>query len=287
MLRQSGIAKVFVMPRLDGLVIQTINEDGTFQQVSHKNPAWYPQFRQNPITFVEDLAKLIPRRLPEALWDKKGEMDLQYLFLRVLDDLNRVSSSIDDYDNLRIASLLRLLLLEEQPLVHKVNRIHKLPLSFFVGEVLINNVVDPATQPPPPTPRLIKTRDGRLFFAVGRRFDPQTSNGSVHEMSLDQFLRALVLKVEDHWVSVHDFISHMAYVEGLVHSGSPKAKRVADEALHRWRRTLHFHGRALTLETLAAIGRVACASLVALAFECDRALQSGQSLFSDVSSDSS
>jgi hypothetical protein len=279
LMRMSGVAKVYVIPKPEELVIKTVNEDGSVIQASWKDTSWHPCFLKDEEGFIDRLAQSFPRRLPAPLWDEKGQMDLQYLFIRVMSDLNRISLSADDYDSLRVASLLRPLLMDDQPLIHRVNRIHKLSLSFSVGMVLENRVVDPATLPPSSTPRLVKIKDGRQFFAVGSRFDPRSFDGQPRQMSFDQLLAALVVKVEDHWVSVGQFVSHMAYVEGLVHTGAPTQKRAADVDLHRWRRMLHFNGRAPALETLSAIGRVVSAGAAPLASDCVRALQQGLQLF--------
>lgn len=282
-LRAAGVDvdELFVLPHLDGLTISWTRSDGTFQSAGVKAPGWLSQFRSDPDGFTANLAANLPRQLPESYWDEKGRLDLQYLFARVVQDLDRVSRSADDYDNLRAAALLRLLLLDSAPLIHRVNRVHHLPIRFAVGEVLIDSVVDPNTLPPLTGPRLVKTRDGRLFHAVGNGFDPGTSRVPPREMSWDDFLRALVVKVEEHFVPVHEFITHMAYVEGVVHAGEPRRNRPADPALQRWRRMLTFAGRGPLLETVAAIGRVVVASLAELFHACASSLEEGARLFDE------
>lgn len=277
--RGLGIEELFVSPQFDGLAVQWTTTDGTFAQAEIQRPTWYVEFRRDPEALVTMLAEAMPRRLSEVHWDEKGHLDLQYLFIRVAQDLHRIAKSQDDYDGLRVASLLRLLLIDDSPLIHRVNRIHRLPLQFRVGHVLIDDVVDPATLPPSTEPRLVKVHDGRLFHAVGDGFDPTMWRGRTQELSWDEFLQALVVKVEEHFVSVRELVAHLAYVEGVVHAGGPKAKRPADEALQRSRRLLAFRGPSPLFETARAIGRVVLSAIVPLLFECSLALQEGRRLF--------
>lgn len=269
------VAELHVIPRIDGLIVSWSVVDGGFTQVPAKIPTWYAEFRRDENALVDKLASALPRRLSKSHWDSKGRLDLQYLFVRVIQDLDRIARSGDDYDCLRVAALLRPLLLDERPLIHQVNRLHQLPLGFVVGRVLVDDVVDSSTLPPTSKPRLVKTRDGRRFDAAGSAFDPETFRGRPQELSLDTFLAALVLKVDDHFVSVRELITNMAYVEGIVHPGAPKGTRPADSALLEWRRMLTTQGRHPILDTVAAIGRVVVASQVALAYECDLALARG------------
>src|SRR5262245_20723045 len=60
-------------------------------------------------------------------------MTPEQLFVRAYDDLDEKSGSKDEYILLRAAAVLRQLLLEEHPLVHKVNRSERLQLKFRFG----------------------------------------------------------------------------------------------------------------------------------------------------------
>ncbi len=283
-LRATGVlvAELVVLPALDGITVQWVLDDGSFYHATLNNPRWYTDFSSNEAEFVESIAATFPRRLPDSLWDSKGQLDLQYLFVRVVVDLDRCSRSLDDYDNLRVPALLRTLVFDKAPLLHKVRRIHRAPVVFRVGRVLINDVVDPKTLPPPTKPRLVKVKDGRTFDAVADAFDPANHRGHIRELTLEDLLKALVVKIEDHWVSVKELLEHLAYVDGVVHHGIPKdSKRPADTELHRWRRMVQASGRGPLHATAAAIGRVVVAGLTPLAFECDRAIAEGKREFTD------
>lgn len=281
-LRAQGesVAKVYVLPRANGLVIKCIRDDDSVMQAQTEYATWYADFRLDEAAFVSKLAAGMPKRLSDAHWDAKGQLDLQYLFIRVLQDLGRCSQSHDDYDNLRVAGLLRLLLLDGTPLVHRVNRLHRLPIAFQVGRGLIDDVVDPAEIPPGRRPRIMKVKDGRQFHTAGNALDPEMFRGSPTELSWDDFLRTLVMKVDDHFVSLREFVLHMAHVEGIIHAGNPADDSPTDESLQKWRRMLSFPGRSPIFETLAAIGRVVYASMLPLAYECDRAIGEGRRMFS-------
>lgn len=282
-LRRDGadVDRLHVIPRLDGLVIGISDVSGSFQQIQVTAPAWYPAFRENEDQFIRALAAQLPRTLSNVHWDAKGRLDLQYLFVRVLQDLDRTARSHDDYDQLRVAALLRLLLLDSSPLIHQVNRIHRVPMRFAVGQLLINDVVDPSSVALGSGLRIVKIRDGRQFHAVGPAFDPEFYKGDARELEWSEFLSALVLKADDYFVSVRELVEHVAYVEGAIHVGQPKASRPADRAIQKWRRMITFRGETPILQTIAAIGRVVLASQVPLAYECQRALEQGLSLYPD------
>ena len=278
-MRELGVERVHVFTTPEGLSFQFGGEEGPVRYANLKIPNWYALLRTQEAEFVEDLVAHLPKTLPERLWDQKGTLDLQYLFLRVMDDLRRTSHSSDIYDNLRVAALLRLLLFDSTPLLHRVNVNFRMPWRFWVGRKVVDRV---AEQPPlkPGSGRQIRlARDGRSFYAAGADFDPVAARIPPKQLDWDGFLAVYVLKIEDHFMTVKDFVQHMAYVEGAVHFARKGPLRPADPILQQWRRMTTTQGRGPALETLAAIGRVVWRSQADLIHLCAEAVDSGVPLF--------
>ena len=281
MLRKFGVRDVVVFPRPDGLAFNVLAADDSLQHVQLTVPNWFPLFTTNEAALVDNVARAIQTRLPERYWDQKGSLDLQYLFLKIMDDLREVSHSDDLYHHLRVAALLRILLFDARPLIHRVNAVHRVPISFWIGRRVIDRVAEQPESNPPGRLRL--TKDGRSFFPAGEEFDPlRWPSGQATELEWREFLQVYVLKVEDHYVSLQDFVKSMAYVEGLVHFGGPKeSERPADHALWRWRRMTTPSGRMMLSQTLAAVGRVVWRSQADLIYLCGEQLRGGITLFDE------
>ena len=171
------------------------------------------------------------------------------LFLNALGELEQKVASREEYDILAISRLLRLLLNDEQPLVHHVNRTHRSRLRFQCTEPYILNV------PGLPIPTTMSSQDG---------FDPETSipgNRRV-EVDLAGLLAQVVAVHEGRKLSVLDVIKYEANVAGGVHAGEPRDTPAA--ALHAMNADLRIGGFAPSLRQLQAIGRVVLRGLSGL-----------------------
>jgi hypothetical protein len=182
-------------------------------------------------------------------------MDPHTNFIAVLRDLERLGSSLDDYDLMRIPGILRLLLLDG--LIHQVNREFRLQLRFRVGRTITLRR-GPDGNLLPPVPRFVSAADG---------FDPAALAGqprapAPRDLSLDQLLASVIMAVEGEPVTVGDLIDHLAYVHGLVHPGQPK--NPLNESLLGWRRTLQLGSHPAGLREIRSVARVVHAGLVPL-----------------------
>src|SRR5215218_5726748 len=146
-------------------------------------------------------------------------MDPETMFCWVMTDLNACIRSTWQYHQLRIAGLMRLLVIDERPLVHQVNRAYRLKLSFLHGQGLAaisqsdadlqygGVIFAPATLLPNRTPepvRLAPPSDLTSWLSVG------------------------AIRVGGSVWSVREFIQQMAYVERVTHAGPAKTAAEKD-----------------------------------------------------------
>lgn len=138
-------------------------------------------------------------------------MDRDALFLATVDDLSMRVDASDEYTLLMAAPLVRKLLADDHPLMHLVNREHRLSLRFEV------TAEDDYT-------RLV-LRDGPVFWAVMEGLSPRLGvrrRANTEELTLDQFLGHRIMRVRGEDFSVLDVVQTVAYALGAVHAGSPK-----------------------------------------------------------------
>jgi len=62
-------------------------------------------------------------------------MSAEELFVRRFDDLVLGLKARDDYEIVKVGAILRQLLLDDTPLIHKANRQHRLKLRFVVNDI--------------------------------------------------------------------------------------------------------------------------------------------------------
>jgi hypothetical protein len=148
-------------------------------------------------------------------------MTAEELFLLTFDDLEeRVALGRGEYDALMSAWLLRKLLLDEQPLVHRANRSRRLKLKFRMYD----------DQPP----------EGIEGWGPGYFLWPDPKNQSgrpIVELTLDQFLSRPTLVAFAHVITVRDLIKFMANYEGAVHSTVPNDEKTKALWDMRWGET--------------------------------------------------
>ena len=179
-------------------------------------------------------------------------MDADQLFLLTMADLQaRVASAIprlrpgsaqptpeQQYSSLMMAPLLRKLLLEQQPLVHRVNRSRRLKLMFpldhwplvsgsSVGTLAIDS--DP--------------------YWLAREFIDREG-----PMTLKEMLATPVVIWNGDSISAADIIRHVAHVQGGVHFDNPKSD--IGRLLRGLEDDLTLSGDTPALGCLAAIGRL-------------------------------
>ena len=148
-------------------------------------------------------------------------MTADELFLLTFEDLEeRVTLGRGEYYALMSAWLLRKLLLDEQPLVHRANRSRRFKLKFLMYD----------DQPP----------EGIEGWGPGYFLWPDPKNQSgrpIVELTLDQFLSRPTLVAFGHIITVRDLIKFMANYEGAVHTTVPNDEKTKALWDTRWGET--------------------------------------------------
>lgn len=172
-------------------------------------------------------------------------IDTDTLFLRTLEDIEARLSQTDPYEILLIAGLIRKLFLDDHPLVDRVNKSHRLKLSFDTTAS-----GDPRQENPPPT-----------FWSVQDGIDPDTAPPFKKRLTLtrDQFFQMLVAIVGGHGFTIREIVLFEANVAGAVHAGSPRTDK--ESALHQVDTEISVGGYASSLRQLLAIAMVCLKAL--------------------------
>lgn len=158
-------------------------------------------------------------------------MDHNDFFVHTLDELESKAHAVSSYDLIRISALLRQLLLDREPLVHRVNRNLKMRIQFQVQK----------------RDDLVQKRDdwvNRNFLAQKPCSFLALHGISPHEnlptevLSLDQFLALKVLFFNQFDYSIHEVIDYTAHKTGGVHFDDGKRTREKDAAFDALRKTI-------------------------------------------------
>jgi hypothetical protein len=173
-------------------------------------------------------------------------MKAEDLFLERYKQIERLLESPREIDLLDLAGILRQLMLDGTPLIHKVNRFG-LKLKFKVGTfrqqpdqyttfLILEDGLDPDTRPP---------------------------NSPTKEVNLDGFLGHKIIATAGILHSVSDVIKLAAHVAGGVHHAeNPKG---AQKALSEFSNLYRVGGLPSGIRQLKAIGRVTLSGIKPLA----------------------
>lgn len=176
-------------------------------------------------------------------------MDPERLFLKTLEELEARIASPDEYDLLKAAGLLRLLLIEGQPLAQKAVRAlgGERPLFRF------------GTISPDPM-----AGSARVFQFIADGLDPGTGRPGrpMLDGPIDAFLRNPVIINKGETFTVLDIIRAAANAEGGIHHDVAPQKKNA--AVRHFSASLHVAGAPVGLQALRAIGRVTLKALAPL-----------------------
>lgn len=179
-------------------------------------------------------------------------MDPERLFVRTLDDLAQRAESVDEYEALLVAGLLRKLLLDAHPLMDQVNAAHRLKLRFAING-------------PTPYEELVLS-DGPVYWSLVDAIDPELDHPrgltALQEATRDQLLGRRVMYIQGHDVTVRDLIDQLAHIEGAVHSGRPREAR--EELLTRANREIYFGDLPAGVRQIQSIARVVVRGLTPL-----------------------
>lgn len=179
-------------------------------------------------------------------------MDADQLFIRTLIDLEKRVAAADEYEVLLSAGLLRKLLMDQTPLMDKVNSAHRLRIRFRInGESSYERLIH---------------EDEPMYWSLEDAIDPEIMVPPGMRAPLDaprdQFLARPVLRVHGSWVTVRDLIDQLAHIEGAVHSLDPKNDR--EEMLQRVARQIYIGGLPAGMRQVQSIGRVVMRALTPL-----------------------
>jgi hypothetical protein len=128
------------------------------------------------------------------------------LFIRNLDALKAILGNPSEQGLFDSARLLRQLLVDENPLLHQVNRAIRLKISFHVNTL----IPDP---PGLPQPVFRQVADG-----ISPSLVPKVSSKKVN---LDTFMKSPILQIEGEWATVLDVIKYVANYAGAIHKSTP------------------------------------------------------------------
>ena len=157
--------------------------------------------------------------LPSRHLSTVEDMDRRLLFLRTVQDLAGRVDAGEEYGLLMASLPLRKLLTDDQPLVHQVNRAHRLKIRFAVtAEDRYTRVV---------------MESKPVFYAVQDGLSPRLAvrpRANIEELTLDQFLARRIMMLRGRDVSVLETLNSVAYDLGGIHPGTPKDELAAELA---------------------------------------------------------
>ena len=175
-------------------------------------------------------------------------MDGNRLFLHTLDDLkSRLRPGVPEYEVMRIAGLLRKLLLDENRLVDMVNRTRRIKVEFLINDAPAIWQLFPDERP--------------LFWSIQDGLDPATSLSITQPRALkrDAFLAKVVMIFRKREITVRDVTAQVANVAGDIHLGAPNNETQA--TLRNLEDRVSVGGYPADVRSLQAIGRVVLRAL--------------------------
>lgn len=179
---------------------------------------------------------------------------IEALFIRRLDELERLVNSIDPIDTLDISRPIRQLLLDGRPLINEVNRKYKLKIRFRVFDIAVAMKI--LEQAGIPKMMIATIQDG---------LDPETAppgdavQCAIREIGLNEFLNITVLTLNDREFTIRNIIQFEANARGAVHFGPPKGREQEEIAMIN--RQLILGGYTPSSRQLRSIGRVVLKAL--------------------------
>lgn len=183
----------------------------------------------------------------------------QTLFNHTVDELEKRSSLNDKYELLMTTPLLRKLLIDgENSLIHQVNK-NSQPLLFKIN----NKEPLHKTAPFLFKPENLKT----YFWAIADGLDPVSANKNrqflPQELSLDNFLKKVVIYAKGNEISIRDLIKHLSDKEGGVHKQKREldTSEIKNKLLREFENMIEVDNVSIGFITLRAICRVTIRAL--------------------------
>ncbi len=160
------------------------------------------------------------------------------LFIETIADIRAKLDSGRPYDLIRASGLLRQLLLDDSPLLHKVNSKYKIKFLFRC-----HNKLEQVPGLPEPDMHWINIADVGFPKKVGP-----------WDLNLEQFLGWHCLLINGHKFTVKDIIKACANVKGGVHLGSAKDEK--EKAILDLDHSIQIAGSEVSTLTLSSILQV-------------------------------
>ena len=174
--------------------------------------------------------------LPLKINTVQGGTEEERLFLGTVGDIEQKYQDGSQYSIIRAAGLLRQLFLDSTPLIEKVNRLHRLKLTFTIP--------DPSIQPPIPPKEYWKSLD--LSHFPGAR--------SV-QVGLQQFLKTECLLFGGRVATVKDLIRACANIKGGIHLG--RVRKPGEKTIVSFDKVFRLLGEEPSVRALSGLCRVA------------------------------
>lgn len=127
--------------------------------------------------------------------------EAEKLFIRRLNDLYDIIDSSNPHDALEIARILRQLLLDSYPLIHLINREHRLKILFTVAA---DNNLD-NFPPHLPQPEVHFTNP------------TESPSNNYRQCDLEKFLKIKIVRVREEFFTISDVINFLSNKGGGVH----------------------------------------------------------------------
>jgi hypothetical protein len=176
-------------------------------------------------------------------------VEVDQLFVRTLDDLERRTNATDEYEVLMSTALLRKLLLDGTRLTDQVNRKYRVDLRFRIS------AVSPYEQ--------LLYEDNPVFWAIEDALDPNCRLAyAPYDATRDQFLARRVMRFSGTWLSVRDVINQLANIEGAVHHS--EARDAKERALQEVAMRYMNSGLPGAVNQIKLIGRITMRGLAPL-----------------------
>ena len=126
------------------------------------------------------------------------------LFLNTVQDLRSKIRVNKTYHLIKACGLCRHLLLDETPLLHQVNRKHKLPITFYIKDYTDT-----------PLSHDFNGSGGRTILPLGES----------KKVKLDEFLKTKIHYYGKNEFTVKEFLITASHYYGGIHSGKPDIKQ--------------------------------------------------------------
>lgn len=178
------------------------------------------------------------------------------LFVETIKDIQSKLDQPSHYNLLRAAGMLRQLFLDENPLIHQINRDYRVSLKF---EVIPFS--DDLPEPPE-----------TYWCDISPDYGPPLQT---IECSLDQFLKTRCLIHNRQNFTVYDVITCCSHVLGGVHAGVPKTER--EKSLLSLQEEIRVGGHSMIDSTLKGIALVALWGCIPLLHAMFKGLRSAKS----------